>query len=71
MCAKGGINVCLTGKCPEDQPKLNMSREEQSAYFDYHVQSLIAGSRKQLKREKMRFDISICTSRINSHAEGG
>ena len=52
MCAKRGINVCLAGKCPEDQPKLKMRREEQSAYFDYQVQSLIAGSRKQLKREK-------------------
>ena len=51
MCAKGGINVCLAGKCPEDQPKLKMLKEEQSAYFDYHVQS-IAGSRKQLKKKK-------------------
>ena len=68
MCAKGGINACLAGKCPEDQPKLKMSREEQSAYFDYHVQSLIAGSSKQLEREKIRFDIStICTSRRNTY----
>ena len=35
----------------------------------FNVQSLIAGSSKQLEREKMRFDISTCTSRRNSHAE--
>ena len=35
----------------------------------FNVQSLIAGSRKQLEREKMRFDISTCISRRNSHVE--
>ena len=34
-----------------------------------NVQILIAGSSKLLEREKMRFDISTCTSRRNSHAE--
>ena len=35
----------------------------------FNVQSLIAGSRKELEGEKMRFDISTCTSRRNSHVE--
>ena len=52
MCAKKGINVCLAGKCPEDQPKLKMRREEQSAYFDYQVQSLIAGSSETAKKRE-------------------
>ena len=34
-----------------------------------NVQSLIAGSSKLIEREKMRFDISTCTSRRNLHAE--
>ena len=34
-----------------------------------HVQILIAGSSKLLEREKMRFDISTCTSRRNPHVE--
>ena len=34
-----------------------------------NVQSLIAGSSKLLERKKMRFDISTCTSRRNSHVE--
>ena len=35
----------------------------------FNVQILIAGSSKLLEREKMRFDISTCTSRRNSHVE--
>ena len=34
-----------------------------------NVQILIAGSSKLLEREKMRFDISTCTSRKNPHVE--
>ena len=34
-----------------------------------NVQILIAGSSKLLEREKMRFDISTCTSRRNPHVE--
>ena len=34
-----------------------------------NVQSHIAGSIKLIEREKMRFDITTCTSRRNSHVE--
>ena len=52
MRAKRGINVCLAGKCPEDQPKLKMRREEQSAYFDYQVQVLLLGPENSYKERK-------------------
>ena len=46
-------------------------RRSVSLSVNINVQTLIAGSRKHLEREKMRFEIITCTQRRNSRVEIG